>query len=139
MKIKDILISSILIVSIAAATNNPASESRWIGSGEVLLGMLLHDNENINMFGDVYIRGVASGLIYDSSIVNWMGKYNLSYKKRAVNGELLQLPIPVDWAKVTKVVYRYLQNNPETLELPSILLIEDALHQVYGAVNHDGE
>ena len=138
MKIKDILISSILIVSIAAASNSRFSESTWIGSGEVLLEILLHDDENVNMFGDVYIRGVASGLIYDSSVVKWMGKYNLSYKKRAVKGELMQFPIPVDWEEITMVVYKYLQNNPETLKLPSIILIEDALYQVYGAVNNDG-
>ena len=99
--------------------------------------MLLHPDVNINMFGNVYIRGVASGLSYNSYIVNWMAESNPEFKKRVKRGALLQFPNPVDWSEVTNVVYQFLQNNPGSLELPSVLLIENALHQVYGGIQND--
>ena len=52
---------------------------------------------------------------------------------------LLQLPQPVNWSEVTNVVYQYLLHNPGALELPSVLLIENALHQVYGGINNEDE
>ncbi|SVD07665.1 uncharacterized protein METZ01_LOCUS360519, partial [marine metagenome] len=61
MKINGIVLSSIIIANIVAAVpNDIEEESRWIGSGEVLLEMLQHPDEDINMFGNVYIRGVAA-------------------------------------------------------------------------------
>ena len=138
MKIKGIVLSSIIITNILAAVpNDIEKESRWIGSGEVLMEMLQHPDANINMFGNVYIRGVASGLSYNSYIVNWMVEANPEFKKRVKRGALLQLPNPVDWSEVTNVVYQFLQNNPGALEFPSVLLIENALHQVYGGVQND--
>ena len=138
MKIKGIVLSSIIITNILATNpNDIENESRWIGSGEVLLAMLLHPDVEINMFGNVYIRGVASGLSYNSFIVNWMAEASPEFKKRVKRGLLLQLPDPVDWSEVTNVVYQFLQNNPGALELPSVLLIENALHQVYGGVKND--
>mgnify|MGYP000942225676 FL=1 len=135
MTINGIVLSSIIITNILVAVpNDIEKESRWIGSGEVLLEMLLHPDENINMFGNVYIRGVASGLSYNSYIVNWMAEASPEFKNRVKKGLLLQLPDPVDWSEVTNVVYQFLQNNPGALELPSVLLIENALHQVYGGV-----
>ena len=138
MKINGIVLSSIIITNILVAVpNDIENESRWIGSGEVLLEMLQHPDANINMFGNVYIRGVASGLSYNSHIVNWMAEENPEFKKRVKRGALLQFPNPVNWSEVTNVVYQYLQNNPGALELPSVLLIENALHQVYGGINND--
>ena len=138
MKIKGIILSAIIITNILVAVpNDIVTESRWIGSGEVLLEMLLHPDVEINMFGNVYIRGVASGLSYNSYIVNWMAESNPEFKKRVKRGALLQLPNPVDWSEVTNVVYQFLQNNPGALELPSVLLIENALHEVYGGVQND--
>ena len=138
MRIKGIVLSSIIITNIFAANpNDIVAESKWIGSGEVLLGMLIHPDVNINMFGNVYIRGVASGLSYNSYIVNWMAEANPAFKNRVKRGALLQLPNPVDWSEVTNVVYQFLQNNPGALEFPSVLLIENALHQVYGGVQND--
>ena len=138
MTINGIVLSSIIITSILTAVpNDIEKESRWIGSGEVLLEMLQHPDANINMFGNVYIRGVASGLSYNSYIVNWMAGANPEFKKRVKRGALLQFPNPVDWSEVTNVVYRFLQNNPGSLELPSVLIIENALHQVYGGVQND--
>ena len=101
--------------------------------------MLQHPDANINMFGNVYIRGVASGLSYNSYIVNWMAEANPEFKKRVKRGTLLQFPNPVDWSEVTNVVYQFLLNNPETLELPSVLLIENALHEVYGGIQDEDE
>ena len=140
MKIKGIVLSSIIITNILTAVpNDIEKESRWIGSGEVLMEMLQHPDANINMFGNVYIRGVASGLSYNSYIVNWMAGANPEFKKRVKRGLLLQLPNPVDWSEVTNVVYQFLQNNPGALELPSVLLIENALHQVYGGINNEDD
>ena len=57
MRINGIVLSSIIITNILAAVpNDIENESRWIGSGEVLLEMLLHPDVSINMFGNVYIR-----------------------------------------------------------------------------------
>ena len=138
MRIHGIVLSSIIITNILVAVpNDIENESRWIGRGEVLLEMLLHPDVEINIFGNVYIRGVASGLSYNSHIVNWMAEANPEFKKRVKRGALLQLPNPVHWSEVTNVVYQYLQNNPGALELPSVLLIENALHQVYGGINND--
>jgi len=140
MKIKGIVLSSIIITNIIVANpNDIVTESRWIGSGEVLLEMLLHPDVNINMFGNVYIRGVASGLSYNSYIVNWMAEANPAFKNRVKQGLLLHLPNPVNWSEVTNVVYQYLQNNPGALELPSVLLIENALHEVYGGNQNEDE
>jgi len=140
MTINGIVLSSIIITNILTAVpNDIEKESRWIGSGEVLLEMLLHPDENINMFGNVYIRGVASGLSYNSYIVNWMAGANPEFKKRVKRGALLQLPNPPDWSEVTNVVYQFLQNNPGSLELPSVLLIENALHQAYGGIQDEDE
>mgnify|MGYP001245026415 FL=1 len=138
MKIKGIVLSSIIITNILTANpNDIEAESRWIGSGEVLLEMLQHPDEDINMFGNVYIRGVAAGLGYNSNIVNWVANASPEFKKRVKRGLLLQLPQPVNWSEVTNVVYQYLLHNPGALELPSVLLIENALHQVYGGVQND--
>ena len=138
MKIKDIVLGSIIITKILIANpNDIEAESRWIGSGEVLLEMLQHPEEDINMFGNVYIRGVAAGLGYNSNIVNWVANASPEFKKRVKRGLLLQLPQPVNWSEVTNVVYQYLLHNPGALELPSVLLIENALHQVYGAYQND--
>ena len=140
MRINGIVLSSIIITNIIVANpNDIVTESRWIGSGEVLLEMLLHPDVNINMFGNVYIRGVASGLSYNSYIVNWMAEENPAFKNRVKRGALLQLPNPVDWSEVTNVVYQFLQNNPGALEFPSVLLIENALHQVYGGINNEDD
>ena len=140
MTINGIVLSSIIITNLLVAVpNDIENESRWIGSGEVLLEMLLHPDVNINMFGNVYIRGVASGLSYNSYIVNWMAEANPEFKKRVKRGALLHLPNPVDWSEVTNVVYQFLLNNPETLELPSVLLIENALHEVYGGIQNENE
>ena len=138
MRIKDFLLSSVIITNILTANpNDIVTESRWIGSGEVLLEMLQHPDEDINMFGNVYIRGVAAGLGYNSNIVNWVANASPEFKKRVKRGLLLQLPQPVNWSEVTNVVYQYLLHNPGALELPSVLLIENALHQVYGGVQND--
>ena len=138
MTINGIVLSSIIITNILVANpNDIETESRWIGSGEVLLEMLLHPDVNINMFGNVYIRGVASGLSYNSFIVNWMANASPGFKNRVKQGLLLQLPNPVDWSEVTNVVYQFLQNNPGALELPSVLLIENALHEVYGGIEDE--
>ena len=138
MKINGIVLSSIIITNILTAVpNDIEKESRWIGSGEVLMEMLQHPDANINMFGNVYIRGVASGLSYNSFIVNWMANASPEFKKRVKRGLLLQIAQPVDWSEVTNVVYQYLLHNPGSLELPSVLLIENALHQVYGGVQND--
>ena len=51
MTINGIVLSSIIITNILVAVpNDIENESRWIGSGEVLLEMLLHPDVNINMF-----------------------------------------------------------------------------------------
>ena len=140
MTINGIVLSIIIITNILAAVpNDIENESRWIGSGEVLLAMLLHPDVNINMFGNVYIRGGASGLSYNSFIVNWMAEASSEFKNRVKRGLLLQLPNPVNWSEVTNVVYQFLLNNPETLELPSVLLIENALHEVYGGIQDEDE
>jgi len=140
MKINGIVLSSIIITNILTAVpNDIEKESRWIGSGEVLMEMLQHPDANINMFGNVYIRGVASGLSYNSFIVNWMAEASPQFKNRVKKGLLLQLPDPVNWSEVTNVVYQFLQNNPGSLELPSVLLIENALHQVYGRIQDEDE
>ena len=141
MQIKDILLSSVIITNImlGANPNDIETESRWIGSGEVLMEMLQHPDANINMFGNVYIRGVASGLSYNSFIVNWMANASPEFKNRVKQGLLLQLPNPVNWSEVTNVVYQFLLNNPETLELPSVFLIESALHEVYGGIQDENE
>ena len=140
MRINGIVLSSIIITNILVAVpNDIQNESRWIGSGEVLLEMLQHPDANINMFGNVYIRGVASGLSYNSFIVNWMAEASPEFKNRVKKGLLLQLPDPVNWSEVTNVVYQFLLNNPETLELPSVLLIENALHEVYGGIQNENE
>jgi len=34
---------------------------------------------------------------------------------------------------------KYIQNNPGSLELPSVLLIENALHEVYGGIQNEDE
>ena len=140
MRIQGTLLSSLIITNILSANpNDIEAESKWIGSGEVLLGMLSHPDVVINMFGNVYIRGVASGLEYNSYIVDWMAEASPGFKNRVKQGLLLQLPDPVDWSEVTNVVYQFLQNNPGALELPSVLLIENALHQVYGGINNEND
>ena len=49
--------------------------------------------------------------------------------KRIIEDENLRLNWKFSWTK-------YIQNNPGTLELPSVLLIENVLHQVYGGINN---
>ena len=140
MTINGIVLSSLIITNILTAVpNDIEKESRWIGSGEVLMEMLQHPDANINMFGNVYIRGVASGLGYNSFIVNWMAEASPEFQNRVKRGLLLKLPDPVNWSEVTNVVYQFLLNNPETLELPSVFLIESALHEVYGGIQDEDE
>ena len=50
--------------------------------------------------------------------------------KRIIEDGNMRLNWKFAWTK-------YIQNDPGTLELPSVLLIENALHQVYGGVQND--
>jgi len=50
--------------------------------------------------------------------------------KRIIEDENIRLNWKFSWTK-------YIQNNPGSLELPSVLLIENALHLVYGGVQND--
>ena len=52
--------------------------------------------------------------------------------KRIIEDENLRLNWKFSWTK-------YIQNNPGTLELPSVLLIENVLHQVYGGINNEND
>ena len=140
MRRQGTLLSSLIITNILSANpNDIEAESKWIGSREVLLGMLSHPDVVINMFGNVYIRGVVSDFSYNSFIVDWMAEASPGFKNRVKRGLLLQLPEPVDWPEVANVVYQVLQNNPGALELLSVLLIENALHQVYGGIKNEDE
>jgi len=47
--------------------------------------------------------------------------------KRIIEDENIRLNWKFSWTK-------YIQNDPGALELPSVLLIENALHQIYGGV-----
>ena len=138
MQIKDFLLSSIVIANIMlSAPNDTLNKS--IGTGRVLLEMMNHSSNNLNMFAAVYIKGVASGLFYNSFIVDWMADANPEFKQQVKRGALLQTPQPVDWIEISDVVYQFMLNHPEVLELPSVLLIENALHQVYGGIQDEDE
>ena len=50
--------------------------------------------------------------------------------KRIIEDENIRLNWKFAWTK-------YIQNDPGALELPSVLLIENALHQVYGGIQND--
>ena len=52
--------------------------------------------------------------------------------KRIIEDGNLRLNWKFAWTK-------YIQNNPGALELPSVLLIENALHQVYGGINNEND
>ena len=52
--------------------------------------------------------------------------------KRIIEDENIRLNWKFSWVK-------YIQNNPGTLELPSVLLIENALHEVYGGIQNEDE
>ena len=52
--------------------------------------------------------------------------------KRIIEDENIRLNWKFAWTK-------YIQNDPGSLELPSVLLIENALHQVYGAIQDEDE
>ena len=49
--------------------------------------------------------------------------------KRIIEDGNMRLNWKFSWTK-------YIQNDPGALELPSVLLIENALHQVYGGIHH---
>ena len=138
MQIKDILLSSIIITNIMlSAPNDTLNKS--IGTGRVLMEMMNHSSNNLNMFAAVYVKGVASGLFYNSVIVDWMADANPDFKRQVKRGALLQTPQPVDWLEISDVVYQFMLNHPEVLELPSVLLIENALHDVYGGIDDDDD
>jgi len=52
--------------------------------------------------------------------------------KRIIEDGNLRLNWKFSWIK-------YIQNNPGSLELPSVLLIENALHEVYGGIQDEDE
>ena len=52
--------------------------------------------------------------------------------KRIIEDENIRLNWKFAWTK-------YIQNDPGSLELPSVLLIENALHQVYGGIQNEDE
>ena len=52
--------------------------------------------------------------------------------KRIIEDGKMRLNWKFSWTK-------YIQNDPGTLELPSVLLIENALHQVYGGIQNEDE
>ena len=52
--------------------------------------------------------------------------------KRIIEDENIRLNWKFSWVK-------YIQNNHGSLELPSVLLIENALHQVYGGIQDEDE
>ena len=138
MQIKDFLPSSIVIANIMlSAPNDTLNKS--IGTGRVLMEMMNHSSNNLNMFAAVYVKGVASGLFYNSFIVDWMADANPEFKRQVKRGALLQTPQPVDWLEISDVVYQFMLNHPEVLELPSVMLIENALHDVYGGIDDEDE
>ena len=52
--------------------------------------------------------------------------------KRSIENGNMRLNWKFSWIK-------YIQNNPGSLELPSVLLIENALHQVYGGIQDEDD
>ena len=138
MTINGIVISSIIITNIMLSAPND-TENQSIGTGRVLLEMMNHSSNNLNMFAAVYVKGVASGLFYNSFIVDWMADANPEFKQQVKRGALLQTPQPVDWIEISDVVYQFMLNHPEVLELSSVLLIENALHDVYGGIDDEDE
>ena len=52
--------------------------------------------------------------------------------KRIIEDENIRLNWKFSWTK-------YIQNDPGALELPSVLLIENALHEVYGGIQDEDE
>ena len=91
-----------------------------------------------------------------STTANLFGNSMLKYEYDAPKGILMNYYYKAGPAKGSEEVKRiiedgnmrlnwkfawtkYIQNEPGTLELPSVLLIENALHQVYGGIQNEDE
>ena len=84
--------------------------------------------------GDLFLRyeyDAPKGIMMDYYYKSGPDKGSKEVKKMIEDGNM-RLSWKFSWIK-------YIQNNPGALELPSVLLIENALHQVYGGIQHEDE
>ena len=136
MKIKDILLSIIIITNIIIAGPKDR-ENKSIGYGNILLEMLNHSNDEANRLANIYIRGVATGLNYNRHMVELLADMNPDFKKIVKENSFIQLPKTKDWLEISDVVYQYLINHPGDLHWPSVMLIEYSLMEVYGGIKDE--
>ena len=84
--------------------------------------------------GDLFLRyeyDAPKGIMMKYYYKSGLYKGSKLVKKMIEDGSL-RLNWKFSWTK-------YIQNNPGTLELPSVLLIENALQQVYAAIQDEDE
>mgnify|MGYP000122567009 CR=1 FL=1 len=133
MKIKDILLSSILIMHVINAS--PKDEvSSPITDGVKLMYMMRSPSQDIQFIANMYIWGVSVGLDHNYFVIDYLTDLNPEFQKRVEGTTLLELPETIVWMEISDVVLQYMINNPGRLHYPSEVLILDALLEVYGAI-----
>ena len=105
-----------------------------IADGVKLLHMMRSSSQNIQFIANMYIWGVSVGLDHNYLVIDYLTDLNPEFQKRVQGTTLLELPETIVWMEISDVVLQYMINNPGRLHYPSVVLILDALLEVYGAI-----
>ena len=133
MKIKGIVLSSILIINIINGSPKDGVASP-IMDGHKLLDMMRSPSEDVQFIANMYIWGVSVGLDHNYFVIDYLTDLNPEFQKRVKGNTLLELPETIVWMEISDVVYQFLINHPGRLYYPSVVLIGDALLEVYGGI-----
>ena len=133
MKIKGIVLSSILIINIINASPKDGVASP-IMDGHKLLDMMRSSSEDVQFIANMYIWGVSVGLDHNYFVIDYLTDLNPEFQKRVKGNTLLELPETIVWMEISDVVYQFLINHSGRLYYPSVVLIGDALLEVYGGI-----
>ena len=110
MKIKGIILSSILIINIINASPKDGVASP-IMDGHKLLDMMRSSSEDVQFIANMYIWGVSVGLDHNYFVIDYLTDLNPEFQKRVKGNTLLELPETIVWMEISDVVYQFLMDR----------------------------
>ena len=105
--------------------------------GIKLFFMMRSSSEDVQFIANMYIWGVSVGLDHNYFVIDYLTDLNPEFQKRVKGNTLLELPETIIWMEISEVVLQYLINHPGRLHYPSVVLIHDALIEVYGGIKEE--
>ena len=139
MKIKGIVLSSIIITSLLFGSPPDPSDEKTLDYGKGLLWLLQNPDPMVAAYGQVYIKGVAAGLMLNGHTIEFLSDMNPEFRDRVEKHTVLKIPEEVSHLEIIDVVHLYLVNHPGYLYYPSSILISNALFDVFRDIDDEDD